>query len=74
MDQPFFSRPPHQGKSYLSVLSRLHRYRRPATYLEIGTETGRTLEMARCASIAIDPEFRLDRDVKAASRHAVSTR
>ena len=47
------------------MLSRLHRYRRPATYLEIGTETGRTLEMARCASIAIDPEFRLDRDVKA---------
>jgi hypothetical protein len=65
MDQPYFRRPPHQGKSYLSVLSRLHRYRRPATYLEIGTETGRTLEMARCASIAIDPEFRLDCDVKA---------
>jgi hypothetical protein len=65
MDQPFFRRPPHQGKSYLSVLARLHRYRRPATYLEIGTETGRTLELARCASVAIDPEFRLDRDVTA---------
>lgn len=65
MDQPFFRRPPHRGKSYISVLSRLHRYRRPATYLEIGTESGRTLEIARCASIAIDPKFRLDRDVKA---------
>lgn len=47
------------------MLSRLHRYCRPATYLEIGTATGRTLALARCASIAIDPEFRIDRDVKA---------
>ena len=56
MDQPHFKRPAHQGKSYPSVMSRLHRYCRPATYLEIGTETGRTLALARCASIAIDPE------------------
>lgn len=65
MNERYFTRPPHRGKSYVGVLRRLHRYCRPATYLEIGTSAGRTLALARCASIAIDPKFRLDRDVKA---------
>lgn len=64
MNERYFTRPPHRGKSYVGVLRRLHRYCRPATYLEIGTSAGRTLALARCASIAIDPKFRLDRDVK----------
>src|SRR5688500_19173604 len=58
-----FSRPRHGGKGYLKLLRRLHALQRPRAYLEIGTATGRTLAIARCASIAIDPGFRLDRDV-----------
>ena len=61
-DAPF-TRPRHGGTGYLKLLRRLHALRRPRTYLEIGTATGRTLAIARCASIAIDPQFRLDRDV-----------
>ncbi len=39
------------------VLDRLHRFLTPKTYLEIGTLSGTTLKLARCASIAIDPSF-----------------
>jgi hypothetical protein len=59
-----FSRPRHQGRNYLKVLAQLHALRRPRTYLEVGTATGRTLAIARCASIAIDPKFRIDGDVR----------
>ena len=60
----YFCRAPHRGRSYLKVLKRLHALRRPRTYLEVGTESGRSLALARCASIAIDPRFRLDCDVR----------
>lgn len=59
-----FIRPKHAGVGYLKLLRRLHAVKRPRTYLEIGTATGRTLALARCTSIAIDPRFRLERDVK----------
>jgi hypothetical protein len=62
-DAPF-TRPKHAGVGYLKLLRRLHAVRRPKTYLEIGTAAGKTLALARCASIAIDPRFRLARDVK----------
>jgi hypothetical protein len=48
---------------YLKLLARLHALQRPRRYLEIGTAAGRTLAIARCASIAIDPRFRLAFDV-----------
>ena len=49
---------------YTEALDRLHRLLAPKTYLEIGTLTGTTLRLARCASIAIDPSFsQLDKDV-----------
>ncbi|HEV8390055.1 MAG TPA: class I SAM-dependent methyltransferase [Dongiaceae bacterium] len=60
-----FSRARHQGRNYLKVLAQLHALRRPEAYLEVGTATGATLAIARCASVAIDPRFRLDRDVRA---------
>lgn len=59
-----FSRARHQGRNYLKVMAQLHALIRPQTYLEVGTATGRTLAIARCASIAIDPKFRLDCDVR----------
>ena len=61
-DAPF-TRPKHAGVGYLKLLRRLHAVKRPKTYLEIGTAAGKTLALARCARIAIDPRFRLERDV-----------
>jgi predicted O-methyltransferase YrrM len=62
-DAPF-TRPKHAGMNYFKLLRRLHAVERPKTYLEIGTAAGKTLALARCASIAIDPRFRLTRDVR----------
>lgn len=58
-----FTRPRHAGVGYLKLLRRLHAVKRPKAYLEIGTAAGKTLALARCASIAIDPRFRFGRDV-----------
>jgi hypothetical protein len=62
-DAPF-SRPRHEGAGYLKLLRRLHALKRPRSYLEIGTAAGKTLAIARCPSIAIDPRFRLSHDVR----------
>jgi len=56
----FFSRAPLEGANYLKTLARLHVARRPSTYLEIGVHTGRSLALAECPAIAIDPAPRLD--------------
>ena len=48
-----------QGESYFAVLAALHAKLQPTTYFEIGTQTGASLQHARCASIAVDPAFRL---------------
>jgi hypothetical protein len=49
----------HQGEDYLIVLARLHQILQPQTYFEIGSRAGDSLALASCASIAIDPEFKL---------------
>ncbi|HET6160984.1 MAG TPA: class I SAM-dependent methyltransferase [Dongiaceae bacterium] len=59
-----FTRARHQGRNYVKVLAQLHALKRPRNYLEIGTATGKTLALARCASVAIDPRFQLARDVR----------
>lgn len=45
------------GDNYQNVLGRLHTALRPRTYFEIGVETGQTLALAQCPSIAVDPKF-----------------
>jgi hypothetical protein len=50
--------PDLMGENYLNVLGRLHSVLAPATYLEIGVDTGKTLALAHCHAIGIDPEFR----------------
>jgi hypothetical protein len=55
--------PALRGEEYIVVLDRLHRILLPKTYLEIGTQAGRSLAVARCPSIAIDPEFRISTNV-----------
>jgi hypothetical protein len=50
----------HAGSHYLVVLQRLHTLLQPETYFEIGTHTGRSLLLSKCASIAVDPHFKID--------------
>lgn len=53
----------HEGVGYLALLSAFHRQMEPQTYLEIGSDRGESLRLARCASIAIDPKFKIASDV-----------
>lgn len=48
---------------YLTYLETLHRQLKPKVYLEIGTESGASLSLATCTSVAVDPAFRLQMDV-----------
>jgi predicted O-linked N-acetylglucosamine transferase (SPINDLY family) len=45
------------GADYQVVLERLHDALHPQTYFGIGVDTGKTLALARCPSIAVDPQF-----------------
>src|SRR5215212_8626761 len=51
------------GENYLVLLKAIHTHLKPRTYLEIGSEEGISLSRAECASIAVDPAFKLNRDV-----------
>lgn len=48
------------GENYFSVLSRIHAMREPEWYLEVGTDTGKSLVLAQGKSVAVDPRFRCD--------------
>lgn len=52
------------GETYLRTLAGVHAAFRPRTYLEIGVADGATLELASCASVGVDPAFRIERDVR----------
>ena len=52
----------HTGMHYTEILSLFHNKLKPSTYLEIGVEKGVTLSLSDCASIGIDPEFRINSD------------
>jgi len=52
--------PDWAGERYLAVLERLHQTINPQTYFEIGTSSGRSLSLAKCASLAVDPVFAFD--------------
>jgi hypothetical protein len=54
--------PDHQGTEYKQLLIRIHEWLKPATYFEIGTNTGDSLSIAGCATVAVDPAFRLGRE------------
>jgi predicted O-methyltransferase YrrM len=49
--------PDFTGPNYIGLLDRLHQRLRPKAYLEVGTLTGMSLRLAKCASIAIDPKL-----------------
>jgi hypothetical protein len=48
---------------YLRFLRGLHERLAPPTYLEIGVHGGRSLALARCPSVGIDPAFKLKREL-----------
>jgi hypothetical protein len=51
--------PEINGVRYFRVLKQLHEKLNPDWYLEVGTFTGKSLALARCNTIAVDPKFQL---------------
>ena len=51
------------GEHYYKVLDAVHQVLKPNTYFEVGTRRAGTLTLARCRSIAVDPQFILSGDV-----------
>jgi hypothetical protein len=47
------------GVPYPQFLAALHTHLSPQTYLEVGTETGASLALISCDTIAVDPKFQL---------------
>lgn len=52
-----------QGQNYHEFLGDMHKAIKPNWYLEIGTQTGKSLLAASCNCIAVDPKFALKHDV-----------
>ena len=55
--------PELKGVPYLRYLTRMHRFLKPEWYLEIGTNTGRSLKLALGNAIAVDPKFLVSSNV-----------
>ena len=51
------------GEHYHHTLAGVHAAFQPRRYFEIGTAFGETLALATCASLAVDPQFEINRDV-----------
>ncbi len=45
---------------HIKALKNIHRWLSPSFYLEIGVSRGRSLRLARCRAIGVDPAYRLD--------------
>lgn len=45
---------------HIKALKNIHRWLSPSLYLEIGVSRGRSLRLARCQAIGVDPAYRLD--------------
>ena len=44
---------------YLAALDLLHDALKPSSYVEIGCREGRSLALARCQTVAVDPDFEI---------------
>ena len=68
----FASRPEEElvrgSLDYVEVLAQAHALLEPAHYLEIGIRRGRSLALARCPAIAVDPAPEIDRPLPASTR------
>lgn len=58
--------PPIDGMRYMRMLNELHASMRPDWYLEVGTFSGRSLALANCNYVAVDPSFRIQHPIVAA--------
>lgn len=47
-----------------NILAQIHKLKKPSVYLEIGTLRGKSLQLANCYSIAIDPDFKISAKTK----------
>lgn len=54
--------------NYLEALRLIHDTLSPANYVEIGCREGKSLALARCASLAIDPDFEIKQQIEAPVR------
>jgi hypothetical protein len=54
---------PAKGLDYRDFLDALHQQLRFDWYLEIGSQTGRSLAKSRSPSVAVDPEFKITQDI-----------
>jgi len=61
----FWSVPDLVGEDYRLVLKRFHSIFSPQSYLEIGVGNGTSLELAACSAIGVDPNFAIDRPIRA---------
>jgi hypothetical protein len=52
----------HAGTPYIDFMAAIAQTKHARAYLEIGTQTGASLARMNCASIAVDPNFRLKFD------------
>ena len=57
---------------YLDVLARFHQTLQPASYLEVGVRHGRSLALARCPAVGVDPFPEIDIELPASA--VVATR
>ena len=58
---------PQMGPThYFALMQELHQSLKPEVYFEIGTESGASLDLAKCLSIAVDPAFQIEADVMGA--------
>jgi hypothetical protein len=48
---------------YISFLEAVHRALQPRSYLEIGVSRGRSLGLARCRAVGVDPLFSIDHPI-----------
>lgn len=60
---------PAKGLDYRDFLDALHQQLRFDWYLEVGSQTGRSLAKSRSPSIAVDPVFRIKYDIAANKPH-----
>ncbi|MEM8978813.1 MAG: class I SAM-dependent methyltransferase [Pseudomonadota bacterium] len=51
------------GQHYLDVFAHLHEVMNPKWYLEVGTQTGASLKLAKARSISVDPVYHLREEV-----------
>lgn len=51
------------GLNYLDFLAQMHRSIEPDWYLEIGTQTGKSLLAAHCNCVSVDPEYTLKHEI-----------